>query len=134
MRRNLILVMVGVFFFFLFPPQTFLRFSTLYYAHFQIHCYVIALSGKRRKGRAEKLIMFCDKVYILFSNWYSRDTRNQLLFWRLHVLFLPESGEMSKKPKCTQLLNTKKEVSFSIMWNYFILWDIFVSAYQCISM
>lgn len=88
--------------------------------------------GGRMEGCVEKLIMFCEEVYILFSNWYSR---NRLLFWGFVFSFYL-NVEKKKNNIKKQLLNTKKKQFFCFkkMWNYFILWDIFVSAYQCISM
>lgn len=93
----------------------FLTFSTIILCFtFKTHrCVTRRGRGRGRKGRAEKLIMFCDKVYILFSNWYSRNTRSQLFLLTSHVLFLPESREMSEKRKCKQLLDTKKNFIFN---------------------
>jgi len=68
-------------------------------------CYVTTLTEEDRRLCRKQLIMFCDKVYILFSNWYSRNTRIQLLFWQVMLSFYLKAEKcLQKKQKQMQQL------------------------------
>ena len=85
--------------------KTISYFSTLHDAYFQMLCYVTTLTEEDRRLCRKQLIMFCDKVYILFSNWYSRNTRIQLLFWQVMLSFYLKAEKcLQKKQKQMQQL------------------------------
>lgn len=95
-RKNVVLVTVRVF---IFQENLFLCDIIVCSLSNSLLCN--HLVRRRKWGCAEKkqkLIMFCDKVYILFSNWNLQEVSCIFFsFMTNHVLFLPESREMSLK-------------------------------------